>query len=105
MAATPSRILATCAVLLAATPPTPETAALWERFSGAAMKWTPRDIQVQAYGDVAVATFINHGSVTWADGTVEKGPRKVTEVWVRQSDGSWKEAHHHDSRTNPSRRE
>ena len=76
----------------------PEVAALMKRFRGATARWTPRDVQVQLFGDAAVATFYNDGSVTYADRTVDKVPRKVTEVWVRQADGKWKEAHHHDSR-------
>lgn len=76
---------------------TPETAALWERFRGSTATWTPRDVQVQVFDDVAVAAFYNDGSVSYADGTTDTRTRRVTEVWVRQPDGMWKEAHHHDS--------
>ena len=75
----------------------PETTALWQRFSGTTATWAPRDVQVQMFDDVAVAAFFNDGSVTYADGTTDARTRRVTEVWVRQSDGTWKEAHHHDS--------
>lgn len=85
------------AYLVTLTSDTPETAALWERFRGTTATWTPRDVQVQIFDDVAVAAFYNDGSVTYADGTTDSRTRRVTEVWVRQPDGTWKEAHHHDS--------
>jgi ketosteroid isomerase-like protein len=51
---------------------------------------------VDLYGDVAVAAFYVEGSVTWPDGRVVEGPRRVTAVWIWDG-GEWKEAHHHDS--------
>lgn len=55
------------------------------------------DVEVQLFGDVAVASFYLTGGVTRQDGTVDDRLRRVTEVWVRQPDGTWREAHHHDS--------
>lgn len=78
----------------------PATTAVREKFRGSKANWTPRDVLIRLFGDVGIATFYNDGSVTWADGKVDREPRKVTEVWVRQADGTWKEAHHHDSRLN-----
>ena len=77
---------------------TPATTALWEKFRGSTPNWTPRDVQIRLVGDVGIATYYNDGSTRWADGTVDGESRKITEIWVRQADGSWKEAHHHDSR-------
>lgn len=59
------------------------------------------DVEVQLFGDVAVASFYLTGGVTRQDGTVDDRLRRVTEVWVRQPDGSWNEAHHHDSAFSP----
>ncbi|MEO6526353.1 MAG: DUF4440 domain-containing protein [Gemmatimonadaceae bacterium] len=59
--------------------------------------WTVEELEIQMHGDVAVATFYLGGSVTRGDGRVDARRRRTTEIWVRQTDGSWKEAHHHDS--------
>lgn len=59
-------------------------------------QFTVADLQVQLYGDVGVASFYLAGAVR-PDGTPDPRPRRVTEVWVRQADGGWKETHHHDS--------
>lgn len=75
----------------------PEMAALRQKFLGAKATWTPRDVRVQVFHDVAIATFLADGSTTNADGKVDRRTRRMTEVWARQADGSWKEAHHHDS--------
>jgi ketosteroid isomerase-like protein len=75
----------------------PATTELWQRFTGTQATWQPRDVRVQVYGNVAVAAFFNEGAVTYSDGTVDARRRRVTEVWIRQPDGTWKEAHHHDS--------
>jgi ketosteroid isomerase-like protein len=75
-------------------------APLLAMFEGSVPDWHPRDIQVRTFGEVAVASFYLDGSVRRADGTVDAGPRRVTEVWVRTSDG-WKEAHHHDDPVPP----
>ncbi len=58
--------------------------------------WRARDFTIDLYGDVAVAAFYMEGSVTWPDGRVVEGPRRVTAVWIWDG-GEWKEAHHHDS--------
>ena len=67
---------------------------------GSVSDWHPRDIQVRTFGDVAIASFYLDGSVRRGDGTVDAGPRRVTEVWVRTPDG-WREAHHHDDPVPP----
>lgn len=75
----------------------PETVALLERFSGSTATWRPRDVQIQMFGDVAVAAFFIDGSATYADGTTDTRTRRVTEVWIRNADGEWQETHHHES--------
>ncbi len=71
-------------------------AAIEEYFADAQSDWRARDFTIDLYGDVAVAAFYAEGSVTWPDGRVVEGPRRVTAVWIREG-GEWKEAHHHDS--------
>ncbi len=71
-------------------------AAVEEAFADAQSDWRTRDLTVDLYGDVAVAAFYVEGSVTWPDGRVVEGPRRVTAVWIWDG-GEWKEAHHHDS--------
>jgi ketosteroid isomerase-like protein len=67
------------------------------RWQGAKANWTLRDVEVQMLGTTAAAaSFYMDGSVRWADGRVDSRPRRVTEVWVNEN-GTWKEAHHHDS--------
>ena len=70
--------------------------AIEEYFADAESDWRTRDLTVDLYGDVAVATFYLVGSDTWPDGRVVEGPRRVTAVWIWDG-GEWKEAHHHDS--------
>ncbi len=70
--------------------------AIEEYFADAESDWRTRDLTVDLYGDVAVAAFYAEGSVTWPDGRVVEGPRRVTAVWIWDG-GEWKEAHHHDS--------
>lgn len=55
------------------------------------------DLQVQLVGDVGVASFYLSGGVVGPNGRLDARRRRVTEVWVRQADGTWKEMHHHDS--------
>lgn len=75
----------------------PELQPLLTRWTGATPAWTVEDLQVQLFGDVAVATLYLGGQITWADGSADSRRRRVTEVWARQLDGTWLEAHHHDS--------
>ena len=75
----------------------PAWLALLRRWLGAKVNWTPRDVQVQPLGTMAAAaSFHMDGTVRWPDGTVDARPRRVTEIWVNDN-GTWKEAHHHDS--------
>jgi ketosteroid isomerase-like protein len=64
------------------------------------LKYKPRyvveNLQVQLFGDVAVASFDMSGGVVRPDGKLDDRRRRVTEVWVRQAN-VWKEVHHHDS--------
>jgi ketosteroid isomerase-like protein len=43
------------------------------------------------------ASFFMSGGVVLPNGKADDRRRRVTEVWVWQADGGWKEAHHHDS--------
>lgn len=49
----------------------------------------------QIYGNVGVAMFYLHGSITRGE-TLKSGIWRVTAVWVYEDSG-WKEAHHHES--------
>ena len=53
------------------------------------------NFRAQIYGDVAVATFYLVGTQT-RDGKVRDITNRVSAVWIN-SDGEWKEAHHHES--------
>ena len=70
--------------------------AMAKRWEGSKPNWTIRELHIQPCGSVAVATFYQDGKIEWADRTVDSRPRRVTEVWVNEN-GTWKEAHHHDS--------
>ncbi|MDO8539974.1 MAG: DUF4440 domain-containing protein [Opitutaceae bacterium] len=75
----------------------PAWLAMLPRWQGAKANWTLRDVEVQPLGAAAAAaSFYMDGSVRWADGRVDSRPRRVTEIWVNEN-GTWKEAHHHDS--------
>lgn len=65
-------------------------------FRAARPRYVIEDLQIQQFGDVAIASFYMSGGVVW-QGRHDSRLRRVTEIWVRQPDGSWKEAHHHDS--------
>ena len=58
--------------------------------------WEVRQLEVQGYGDVAVATAYLVGSVQFPDGPMLQGTWQLTEVWVREG-REWKEVHHHHS--------
>ncbi len=55
------------------------------------------DLQVQIFGDTAIATFYRVGTEKAAGETVAKSARyRFTGVWIRTGDG-WKLAHRHES--------
>lgn len=62
--------------------------------------WTPREILVDVYGDLAVAAFYLDGHMVSGAGERTEGTWRVTEVW-RQGEGGWKEVHHHDNHMDP----
>ena len=64
--------------------------------AGLNANWEVRQLEVQVYGDVALATGYLVGTVQFPDGPLLQGTWRLTEVWVREG-GDWKEAHHHDS--------
>ena len=67
-----------------------------QKWQGSKVNWTVNDLEVQPLGSAAVATFTIEGTLRWPDGTVDSRRRRATEVWVNEN-GTWKEAHHHDS--------
>jgi ketosteroid isomerase-like protein len=75
---------------------TPLGLAIGKRFEGAKANWRLGEVEIQPVGNAALAIFNLTGSIRWADGSVDSRPRRVTEVWVNEN-GTWKEAHHHDS--------
>lgn len=78
--------------------PSPEADSVIALFwRGSKPAFNIRGLQVQLFGDAAVASFYLEGGTTLPNGRVDRRLRRVTEVWVRQPDGTWKEAHHHDS--------
>lgn len=55
-----------------------------------------RNLEVQIYGNVAVATGYLVGSTTSADGTTQQTRQQRTGVLIKQG-GQWKEVHRHNS--------
>ena len=64
--------------------------------AGLSLNWEVRQLEVEVYGDVAVATGYLVGTAQFPDAPILQGTWRLTEVWVREG-GEWKEAHHHDS--------
>lgn len=77
--------------------PSPTAASLFPMLLASKPQYAVEDLQVQLVGDVGVASFYLSGGVIGPNGRHDPRRRRVTEVWVRQADGSWKEMHHHDS--------
>lgn len=55
-----------------------------------------RNLEVEIYGNVAVATGYLVGSTTTADGTTQQTRQQRTGVLIKQG-GQWKEVHRHNS--------
>jgi ketosteroid isomerase-like protein len=70
---------------------------LWPLLLATRTQYVVEDLEVQLAGDVGIASLYLSGGVILADGRHDARRRRVTEVWVRQADGTWKETHHHDS--------
>jgi len=79
------------------TVPSPTADSLFPILLASKPHYVIEDLQVQMLGDVGVASFFMSGGVVLPNGKADDRRRRVTEVWVRQADGGWKEAHHHDS--------
>ena len=77
--------------------PSPTADSLFASLLTVKPQYVVEDLQIQLFGDVGVASFYLGGGVMLANARLDSRRRRVTEVWVRQSDGAWKEAHHHDS--------
>ena len=74
-----------------------ETAGLQATFDeGTKFDYKLEDLEVAIYGDTAVVTSLQTGTVTTPDGKIEKVKNRRTAVVIR--DGSdWKEVHSHIS--------
>ena len=70
---------------------------LWPILLASRPRYVVEDLQVQLVGDVGIASLYLSGDVVTPDGRHDARRRRVTEIWVRQADGTWKEMHHHDS--------
>jgi ketosteroid isomerase-like protein len=81
--------------------PSPTADSLWPNVLASKPQYVVEDLQVQLAGDVGVASLYLTGGVVGPDGRHDARRRRVTEVWVRQADGTWKEMHHHDSVFSP----
>lgn len=77
--------------------PSPAADSLFRSLLTGKPEYVVEDLQIQLFGDVSVASFYLGGGVRLSNGQVDARRRRVTEIWERQSDGVWKEAHHHDS--------
>lgn len=77
--------------------PSPTADSLWPVLLASKPQYVVEELQVQLAGDVGVASLYLSGGVVGPSGRHDARRRRVTEVWVRQSDGTWKEMHHHDS--------
>jgi len=64
--------------------------------SGYKTNWSIRHLDVNMYGNTAVATLYLVGSQSQPGQAPQQGTLRVSEVWVKQNN-AWKEAHHHDS--------
>jgi ketosteroid isomerase-like protein len=77
--------------------PSPTADSLWPLLLASKPQYVVEDLQVQLVGDVGIASLYLSGGVVDPAGRHDTRRRRVTEVWVRQADGAWKEMHHHDS--------
>lgn len=59
-----------------------------------------RHLGVKVYGNAAVVTGYNVGTLTLPDGTSQQGSRRFSEVWIKTG-GQWKQVHRHASRVLP----
>ncbi len=64
--------------------------------AGLKFDWEIRRLDVKVYGNTAVVTGYNVGTVTLPDGTSLDGPRRFTEVWTKE-EGQWMQVHRHAS--------
>ena len=64
--------------------------------AGLKFDWEIRHLGVKVYGNTAVVTGYNAGTLTLPDGTSQQGARRFTEVWNKQG-GQWMQVHRHAS--------
>lgn len=77
--------------------PSPTADSLFPILLATRPRYQVEDLQLQLWGDVGVASFYLTGGTVLPGGKPDNRRRRVTEVWARQADGTWKEMHHHDS--------
>jgi ketosteroid isomerase-like protein len=71
--------------------------ALAARFkAGLEVNITTRHLAVDLYGNTAIATGYNEGTVTQPSGEVKREVARFTEVWIKEG-GKWLRVHIHSS--------
>jgi ketosteroid isomerase-like protein len=68
--------------------------------AGLKFNWDIRHLDVKVYGDGAIVTGYNVGTITSADGTTHQGSRRFSEFWTK-SGGKWLQVHRHASHVLP----
>ena len=64
--------------------------------AGLKFNWEIRHLGVKVYGNAAVVTGYNVGTLTLPDGTSQEGSRRFSEVWIKTG-SQWKQVHRHAS--------
>jgi ketosteroid isomerase-like protein len=71
--------------------------ALAARFkAGFDVNITSRHLEIAVFGNTAIATGYNEGTVTQPDGEVTEEISRFSEIWIKEG-GSWKRVHIHSS--------
>ena len=68
--------------------------------SGLQVDIVSRHLGVKIYGNTAVVTGYNEGTVTLPGGNVDSFTRRFSEIWIKQ-EGQWKRVHIHSSQLTP----
>ncbi len=68
--------------------------------AGGEVDLVSRHLGVKIYGNTAVVTGYNEGTVTSPDGNVDSFTLRFSEIWIKQ-EGQWKRVHIHSSQLIP----